>query len=107
MHFPQPQPSSCLSDPKTHGRGVLAIVADADESFLVLDLAPDDGHWGALAVRVVLLLTSDGDVVPGQRSVGVSFDDGLLGCEPGSAGQKIQFWGSSSRLGGLLRTCRP
>lgn len=75
-------PSSCLSGPKTYGRRVLAVMADADESFLVLGLAPDDSHWGTLPVRVVLLLALNSDVVPCQRSVRVRFDDGLLGCEP-------------------------
>lgn len=56
-------------------------MANADESFLVIELAPDDGYWRAFAGWVVLLLGLDGDVVPGQCSMRVRFDDGLLGCE--------------------------
>lgn len=80
----RPCSRQCLSDRKTHSRRKPAVVADADESFLVLELAPDDGHWRARAVRVVMLLALNGDVVPGQRSVGVGFHNGFLGCEPGS-----------------------
>jgi len=56
-------------------------VADTDESFLVLEFAPDDGDRGAFAVWVVLLLALNGDVVPGECSVRVRFDDSLFGCE--------------------------
>lgn len=88
--------SSCRAGAEAHGCGVLAVVADTDESFAVLVLAPDDGHWGALPVWVGTSLALDGDVVPGQSSVGVGFDDGLLNCESSDViinkSQARQIW---------------
>lgn len=74
--------SSCVSSSKTHGRRIFAVMADAYQGLLVLVLAVDDGHGRALPIRVGGGLALDGDVVPGQGSLWMGFDDGFFGREP-------------------------
>lgn len=93
--------SSGAPTSKADRRCVLAVMADTDQSFLVLVFAPDDGHWCALAVRMSGDLACDGDVVPGESSVRMGFDDSLFGRKSGhvsSAMYRLVF----PREGGAL-----
>lgn len=95
--------SSGLGGSEADCRGVLAIVTDVEESFVVLSRTPDDGYGGAGPVRVSRWLACYDNFVPCERAMRVGFDDSFFGGESEGMGQSLEDVG----LGSSTRTSPP